>query len=82
MKDIFNTTFNVEFDSTNLTESKGINVDMINEEFMMSTDYNIDYKDHGIRTLSIGGTPQIIDKYKNVDIDNLILDCGTSTTVI
>ena len=44
-----------------------------------------DYVDeHGgeIGSISIGGTPQAIDANKNVDIDNLILNCGTSTTNI
>lgn len=35
-----------------------------------------------INSISIGGTIQPIDNYKNVDIDNLIINCGTSTTVI
>ena len=35
-----------------------------------------------INTISIGGTILPIDEHQNVDIDNLIIDCGTSTTVI
>ena len=35
-----------------------------------------------IDSISIGGTTQVIDENKNVDIDNLIINCGTSTTVV
>ena len=35
-----------------------------------------------IDTISIGGISQSIDTNKNVDIDNLIINCGTSTTNI
>ena len=35
-----------------------------------------------IDSISIGGTAQTIDENKNVDINNLIINCGTSTTVI
>ena len=40
--------------------------------------------EHGgrINSISVGGTAMEIDENKNVDIDNLILNCGTSTTVI
>lgn len=40
--------------------------------------------EHGgnIQSISVGGTAMEIDENKNVDIDNLILNCGTSTTVI
>lgn len=40
--------------------------------------------EHGgkINSISVGGTTQEIDENKNVDLDNFILDCGTSTTVI
>ena len=35
-----------------------------------------------IDSISVGGTAMEIDENKNVDIDNLIFDCGTSTTNI
>ena len=35
-----------------------------------------------IDSISVGGTAMKIDENKNVDIDNLIFDCGTSTTNI
>ena len=40
--------------------------------------------EHGgkIESVSIGGTELEIDQNKNVDINNLIIDCGTSTTNI
>lgn len=40
--------------------------------------------EHGgkINSISVGRTAMEIDENKNVDIDNLILNCGTSTTVI
>ena len=39
---------------------------------------------HGgkIGSISVGGTELDIDQNKNVDINNLIIDCGTSTTNI
>ena len=30
-----------------------------------------------IDSISIGNTPQTIDEYKNVDINNIIIDCGS-----
>lgn len=35
-----------------------------------------------IDSISVGGTAMEIDENKNVNIDNLIFDCGTSTTNI
>ena len=35
-----------------------------------------------INSISVGGTIQPIDEHKNVDINNLVINCGTSTTVI
>ena len=35
-----------------------------------------------IDSISVGGTALTIDENKNVDINNLIINCGTSTTVI
>lgn len=35
-----------------------------------------------IDSISIQGTTQTIDEYKNVDIDIGIINCGTSTTVV
>lgn len=39
-------------------------------------------EEHGgkINSISVGGAPLEIDEYKNVDINNLIFNCGTSTT--
>lgn len=35
-----------------------------------------------IRSISVGGTPQDIDENKNLDLNNIIINCGSSTTVI
>lgn len=71
------------------------NTDWINLEYLgLSTEEIIEILDdyatkeyvdeHGgkINSISVGRTAMEIDENKNVDIDNLILNCGTSTTVI
>lgn len=71
------------------------NTDWINLEYLgLSTEEIIEILDnyatkeyvdeHGgkIDSISVGGTEMEIDENKNVDINNLILNCGTSTTVI
>lgn len=45
-------------------------------------EYVDEHSSGNIDSISVGGTPQVIDENKNVDLNNFILDCGTSTTVI
>lgn len=55
--------------------------DLADGELYATKEY-VDEYGGKIDSISVGGTEMEIDENKNVDIDNLILNCGTSTTVI